>query len=193
MALTYAPFGLKPASSLLSCGLAGGNIRMFYVPSTDSTAIGIGDPVKLAGSADAAGVPTVTRMATPGTDVIVGVMTGVLPDPSDLTLNYRKASTGMYIYVNVDPNTVYWIQENTGGTALTAAEIGLNSNLVLGTVDTVTGNGKTVLSNAAEATTSTLDVQILGLAPIVGNEIGTNAVWEVRINKNQYKESTTGI
>ena len=193
MALSYTPFGLKPVSNLKQCGVCGGNIRRYYVPSTDSAAIGIGDPVKLAGSADASGVPTVTRMATPGTDVILGVMVGVEPLATDLSLNYRKASTSMYIYVNTDPDTVYWIQEINTGTALTAAEVGLNCNIALGTVDTVTGNGKTVLTNTTEAVTSTLDVQILGLAPIVGNEMGTNAVWEVRINKNQYKDATTGI
>lgn len=192
MASTYAPFGLRVARSLNGACMSG-SIEKFFVPSTDATAIGLGDPVKLAGSADADGIPTVARMATPGTDVILGVLVGIEPLFSDLTLNYRKASTAMYVYVNTDPNAVYHVQEINTGTALTAAEIGLNANLALGTVDTVTGNGKTVLTNTTEDVTATLDVQILRLAPIVGNAIGTGAIWEVRINKNQYINATTGI
>lgn len=192
MANTYAPFGFRVAKSGISCCYSG-SVERYYVPATDATAIGLGDPVVIAGSADADGVPTVARMATPGTDVILGVLVGVEPLPSDLSLNYRKASTAMYVYVNTDPNAVYHIQEINTGTALTATEVGLNANVALGTVDTVTGNGKTVLTNTTEAVTATLDVQILRLAPIVGNAMGAGAIWEVRINKNQYVNATTGI
>lgn len=192
MANSNTPNGLRPVGTLNnSCYV--GKIEKFYVPSTDATAIGIGDPVKLAGSADADGVPTVARVATPGTDVIVGVMVGVVPVPTDLTLAYRKASTSMYIYVDTDPNTIYAVQEDSVGGALAAADVGNNANLVLGTVDTTTGNGKTMLDSSTKATTATLDVQILRLLPAVNNAIGNYGKWLVRLNKNQYANGTTGI
>lgn len=193
MANTNAPFGLRPVS-MLDGSCFHGAIRKFYVPSTDATAIGIGDPVVLAGAADTDGVhATVTRMTTPGSDVMVGVMIGIEPLPTDLTLNYRKASTGMYIFCTVGQDVLYEIQEVSGGTALTAAAVGLNANVTMGTVDTVTGNGKTVLNNATEATTNSLDVQIIGLAPKIGNALGDSAIWHVRLNRCQYVNATTGI
>lgn len=192
MANTSTPFGLRPVGTLNSACYTG-QIKKFYVPSTDAAAIGIGDPVKLAGSADADGVPTVARMATPGTDVMVGVMVGVQPLPTDLTLNYRKASTAMYIYVDVDPNTIYEVQEDSVGGALAATNVGQNANIILGTVSTTTGNGLTMLDSSTANTTNTLDVQILELAVRPNNEIGNYAKWHVRLNKNQYANGTTGI
>ena len=147
----------------------------------------------MAGSADANGVATVTRCTTPGTDVIVGVMIGVQPVPTDLTLNYRKASTAMYIYCVTDPECLFEVQEDSVGGALAATSIGLNANLVLGTVDTTTGNGKTMLDSSTANTTSTLDVQIVGVKQGIDNEIGSYAKILVKLNKAQYVNATTGV
>ena len=190
MANANTPFGLRLVQNQ---GCMEGKIEKFYVPSTDSAAIGLGDPVKLAGSADANGVPTVARMATPGTDVILGVMVGVEPLQTDLSLNYRKASTAMYIYVCTDPAALYEVQEDSAGGAAAATDVGLNANLVLGTVDTVTGNGKSMLDTSTKNTTSTLDVQIVRLAAKPDNAIGNYAKWVVKLNKAQYTNAATGV
>lgn len=192
MANTSTPFGLRPVKKITGC-CPNFQITKYYVPSTDSTAIGLGDPVKLAGSADADGIATVTRVTTPGTDVIAGVMIGVQPVPTDLSLNYRKASTAMYIYCITDPECVFEIQEDSVGGALAATSVGLNANIVLGTVDTTTGNGKTMLDSSTANTTSTLDVQILGYKQAVNNEIGSYAKILVKLNKAQYVNATTGV
>jgi hypothetical protein len=190
MANVNTPFGLRPVGTLNGAPYSG-KIRRYYVPSTDGTAIGLGDPVKLAGSADANGVATVTRSSAG--DVHVGIMVGVQPLPTDLTLNYRKASTSMYIFVETDDQTLFEVQEDSVGGALAATNVGQNASLVLGTVDTVTGNGKTMLDSSTANTTNSLDVQIIGLKQAVDNAIGNYAKWIVRLNLNQYKSGTTGI
>jgi hypothetical protein len=192
MANANTPYGLRPVS-MIDGSCYTGTVRRYYVPSTDATAIGIGDPVVIAGSADADGIPTVTRLATPGTDVMVGVMVGVQPLPADLSINYRKASTAMYIYCTVGPDVLYEVQEDSDGGALAATNVGQNANLVLGTVDTTTGNGKTMLDSSTANTTNSLDVQIIQLANHVDNAIGNYAKWFVKLNRCQYVNAATGI
>ena len=187
-----APFGLRPVGTLGN-NLYSGKVQKFFVPSTDAASIGIGDPVALAGSGDADGVPTAKRMTAGG--VCVGVCVGAQPQFANLNLpNYRPASTDGYILVETDPNTIFDIQESSASTSafIAATQIGENGTLTLGTVDTTTGNGKTVLSTTS-GTATTLDVQILRLAPTVGNAIGQFAKWQVRLNLNQYKTGTTGV
>lgn len=191
MANSNTPFGLRPVGTLGNASYAG-KVQKFLSSTSETAAIGMGDPVALAGSADADGVPTCIRMTAGGT--AVGVVVGAVPDPTNLTTNYKPASTARYLLVETDPNTIYEVQETSASTStyIAAASVGLNATLSMGTVDTTTGNGKTVLTTTV-ATTTTLDVQILRLSPAVGNAIGQYAKWLVRLNNNQYKANTTGV
>ncbi len=66
MANVNKPAGLSPVQYLNGAPWNGGG-RVYCIPNTDdSNAYAIGDPVVLAGSADANGVPTIT-LATGGT------------------------------------------------------------------------------------------------------------------------------
>lgn len=194
MANVNAPNGLRPVGTIGSAGYTG-RIEKFYVPSTDSTAIGIGDPVYLTGTADADGIPVAARFTSAATGQTVGVMVGIVPVPTDLTLQYRKASTAQYVLVDTDPNTVYEVQDSdtTTTTALAATDVGSTCSLVMGTVDTTTGNGKTVLNATTAATTTTLAVQILRLSPKVNNAIGSYAKWLVKLNNSQYASHAAGV
>lgn len=194
MANSNTPFGLRPVGTLGSAGYVG-RIEKFYVPSTDSTAIGLGDVVYLTGTAGTDGVPVVSRFTSAATGQTVGVMVGVVPTPTDLTLTYRKASTSMYVLVDTDPNTVYEVQDSdtTTTTAAAATDVGSNCSLVMGTVDTTTGNGKTVLDATTAATTTTLAVQILRLKPAVDNAIGSYAKWLVKLANHQYGARAAGV
>jgi hypothetical protein len=78
MANANTPFGFKPVQNAGQLRPMSGGIETFYVPSTDGTALFIGDPVIKAGSADANGVATVTRSTAAG--AISGVVVGFLPD-----------------------------------------------------------------------------------------------------------------
>jgi hypothetical protein len=185
---TNAPFGLRYVGTLNDSPTSG-KLTTMYVPSTDGTAIGLGDPVAYAGSADANGVPTATRATS--TAAVCGVMVGIKPYPQDLSLGYRKASTSQYILVNSDPNALWEIQEDSVGGAIAATAVGNTAAYILGTVDTTTGNGKTVL-DSSDVGTSTHDLLIIGLCRRQGNLIGDYATWLVRLNLHKFINSSPG-
>jgi hypothetical protein len=123
---------------------------------------------------------------------VVGVVVGVAADTRD-SLTYRAASTQRILLVADDPDLLFEIQEVSGGTALTANDIGLNANFIVGTGSTTTGLSGVELNNATEATTNTLDCQIIGLSPRADNEVGEHAKWLVRLNNHQYANQIAGV
>lgn len=192
MANVDTPFGFKPVRSL-SGAPYNGSVRAFSTATGDATAIFIGDPVILSGTSqtiDGVIYADVDQAATG--DVIVGVVVGVKPVTAD-SLKYRAASTQRILYVATDPDLLYEIQEVSGGTALDANAIGLNANFVVAAGSTTTGYSGVELNNATEATTNTLDLQIVGFANRAGNEIGEHAKWLVRINRHQFANQVAGI
>lgn len=158
-----------------------GAANRYHVPASDGTALFVGDPVIIAGGADADGVPTVTRATAASAGRITGVVVGVVNTPS-LETRYRPASTAAYVLVADDPNLLFEIQEDSVGGALAAADIGLNADLVAGTGSTVTGMSGFMLDTSTKATTATLQLRIEGLVQRADNEVGTNAKVLVRIN-----------
>lgn len=193
MANVNRPNGLTPVKSITGAPWQG-QVNMYLVDSGNGTAIFIGDLVKLAGSAGAAGtvvngvdvegLPTVIQSAAG--DTHVGVVVGFLPNQDNLMTRHRVASTNRIALVADDPNTVFEIQEVSGGTALTAAAVGLNANVVVGSGDATTGVSAAELNNATAAITADLDLKILGMSPRTGNNIGEHCKWLVLINTHSY-------
>lgn len=191
MANKNMPSGLRPVGTIGS-HTYNGKIEKFYVPSTTAAAIGIGDPVKLAGGLHTDGTPLAAR-ATAG-DVVIGVLVGVQPLPTDLTVTYRKASTSMYIYVETDPMTIYEVQEDSVGGAVALASGTQNATIIYGTVDTVTGNGKTMLDSSTVAANAALDLLILRPSPAVDNTVPlAYAKWHVKLNLHQYASGVVRV
>lgn len=191
MANTNKPFGLRPFQTL-NASCYNGAVRKFYVPSTDATAIYIGDTVKIGGSSGSlypTDAPHPTAAKAAAADVVLGVCVGIEPLFSDLSINYRKASTGMYIFVDTDPNTIYEIQSDATGVA--AADVGLNADLSVVAGSTTTGQSNSVLTSPTASATE--DFLIVGLHPAVDNEAGAYARVLVRLNLNQYADDALGI
>jgi hypothetical protein len=190
---TNAPMGLRAVGTLGSAGYVG-RVMTFATSTSDTQAIGIGDPVIMNSTADADGVPQVTRLTQAGTTAIVGAVVGIKPDPTNLTATCRLGSTATRVLVDVDPNTVYEIADSSTAqtTSIAITDIGQNATLSMGTVDTTTGNGKTVLGTTI-GTTTTLNVKILALSPKVGNLVGDWAKYQVLINNHQFRAGTAGI
>lgn len=198
MANADTPFGLRPVR-YLSGAPWNGQVRPYLIPSSDATAVFIGDPVKLAGSAGTAGqkvdglpaggLATVIQAAAG--DPIIGVVVGFEPIKTSLETLHRAASTARIAYVADDPNVIFEIQEVSGGTALTADEVGLNANFVVAAGSTTTGLSGVELNNATEATTATLNLRILGLVQREDNTYGEHAKYEVLVNNHQLRG--TGI
>ena len=185
------PFGLRPASNLDGSPYNGA-VRTYSTASGDGTAIFIGDPVKLSGTSstvDGEEYIDVDQAATG--DVIAGVVVGVVAETRD-SLVYRAASTTRLLLV-APPNLLYEIQEVSGGTPLAAADMGLNANFVVGSGSTTTGLSGVELNNATEATTNTLDLQIVGKVRRADNAIGEHCKWLVRINRSQWGNQVAGI
>jgi len=193
-----APAGLVPIE-YLSGAPWNGKARRYHIPTADTNAYAIGDPVTLNGTGDGQGVPGVV-LATPGSG-LVGVIVGaggltyggMSADPTNLNTTVIPATKtkDYYVLVADDPNIIFEVQEIGTGTALTAAEIGLNANLVAGT-----NNGYVsgwLLTNDSEAGTSSLDVQLMSLVQRPGNAFGAYAKWVVRINNHSYNAGITGV
>lgn len=190
------PFGLRPVRHGNNAPYNGTGTR-YFVPASDSTALFLGDPVVIAGSADADGVATVTRATAAGGAFLLGPVVAVEPaDGANSggrdSLPYRAASTAAYVYVADNPDLVFEMQEDAVGGALAAADVGLNADLVAGTGSTVTGLSAFQLDTSTKATTNTLQLRILGFVQSPDNEIGANAKVLVSINLHSLR-NTTGV
>ena len=193
------PFGLRPVGGI-GGGVYSGKITQYSVPAGDATAIFVGDPVKLAGTSQIINGQVFSDVAQAATgNTMVGVVVGVLADTRD-SLTYRAASTQRVLLVNDDPNAVFEIQQVTGGTALTANDVGLNANFVVAAGSTVTGYSGVTIDNTTEATTNTLDLKIVGMPNRADNDVGTAvgtgadaSKFYVRINRHQYVNQNAGV
>lgn len=178
MANANIAFGLKPVK-MADGSPYNGATTLAYAPSSYATALYIGDPVKLAGSADAAGVPSVSLSAAG--EVISGVVVG-FQDAASMTLGYGAASTARYPLIARGQDILFEVQEDSVGGALAAADIGLNADLIAAAGSSYTKDSGYMLDTSTKATTATLQVRIEGLCQRPDNEVGTNAKVLVTLN-----------
>lgn len=191
MANVDRPRGLVPVQHI-SGGSWNGKTNMYLMTGASGAAY-IGDLVKLGGTAgtagqtvngiDVEGMPTIAQAAAG--DGGIGVVVGFLPLQTNLETKYRVNSTDRIALVCDDPGVIYEIQEVSGGTALTADEVGLNANVVVGSGNTTTGLSGMELNNSGENTTADLDLRIMGLVKRPDNAIGEHAKWLVMISTHQ--------
>ena len=148
----------------------------YTVDASNGTAIFVGDFVKL--EADGNVAPAAAGNA------LIGVVTAVADDYDNLARRYLPASTAGTVWVNDDPEAVFVVQEDDGGTALTAAARGANVDIVAGTGNTTTSiSGHELDQDSVGVTTGQL--RLLRLVDTENNDYGDNADWEVRINEHQ--------
>ncbi len=171
----------------------GATLRCVFA-AADGTAAFIGDPVVIDGSSDT-GYTGVSQAAT--TEVIFGVVTAFEANPDGLSDQYRKALTKRFCQVCPAENTYFELQENGADDAFAEASVGLNANFVVGSGSTVYGRSSVELNASTEATTSTLDLRIVGLVDRADNLLsGTgnankNAI--VKFNITHSTKSPTGV
>lgn len=183
MANVNAPKGFVPVRHLDGSAY-NGQFELFLIPSSDATAVFVGDIVKQAGSSGAAGTVVngmdcegmaTVALATAGTtgQDIVGVVRGFLPDPTDLTKKHRAASTNRIALVVTDPSVVFEVQEDADTTPIAAASIGLNVAYTTTAGNATTGVSAMEIDSTSVATTSTLPFKVIGLTKRVGNAFNT--------------------
>lgn len=191
MANADTPNGLKPVA-YVSGAPYNGACNRYYVPATDtSAAIYIGGLVKLAGGADADGVPTVTGDVSTGNPV-VGVVVGVEPVTAD-SLIYRANSTARYVLVADDPNLLFEVQEDGTTAATVAGATAVLTGFTSGS--TVTGLSAIEISTAGISETSDTDddVRLIRMVQRPDNATGANGRWLVRLNVHQFVNAAVGV
>lgn len=189
MANVDRPDGLRPVKHLSGAPYNGAANR-YYVPSTDETAIYLGQPVKLVGSATTDGVPHVTAMTTTA-DVVCGVVVGVEPDTADSTM-YRAASTGRYLYVADDPSILFEIQSDGVGGVGAVGEV---ADVTGFTGSTSTGRSNMEISNTSITNNGdqTEDVHIVSGVQRPDNDITlANGRYLVRFLNHAYAVDNDG-
>lgn len=194
MANTSKIRGFVPAKSIDEYN---GSVNIYSTGTGDATAIFVGDPVVLTGTADSAGIATVAK-AGQGTSVL-GVVVGIVPAKMDPvtgkmsagsvsldTPQYRVASTATYVLVNDSPDTVYEVEAVTGANAASsfaATSVGLNADTATVAGSTTTGVSAAALDMSTAAATATLQFKILGTVQRVDNEsTGNSTKVLVKIN-----------
>lgn len=207
MANINAPFGLKPVRKVTG-SVNNGAVRKYYVPSSDNTALFIGDPVIKTTTANTAIVKsgptehaigtlmTVTKATMGDTNRITGVIVGFENDLDNRSRLYRAASTERVVLVCDDPNALFEVQaDGTVG----AASVGLNAVLTAGSGgSTVTGLSSVQLDSGtttAPATTATFQVNIVGVSRAAGRNdpSSANDVLLVRIINHTEVNAATGV
>lgn len=190
MANTSAPFGLKPVRYRDGKPYLG-QTNAYNCPASDATALFLGDPVQLAGSAAADGKATITRATAAGGAYVLGVVQGFIFTDAMPTGKNRPASTNMTILVADDPDLFFEAQEDSVGGNLAVTSVGLNIDLVAGTGSTFSGYSGFMLDTSTAAVTATLQCKIHGFSDEPSNEApGTYGRYLVSINLHQLNNPT---
>ena len=204
MANTSKPQGLAPVQYLNGAPWNNGG-RVYCIPDTEDTnAYAIGDPVTLAGTADAAGIPTII-LATAGTgnQILGPIVSGAgalvfggqygVPADTPIVIPATK-SRSYYVLVCDDPNVIFEAQEDGLVTPLVAGDTGNNVNLISGANNGYISGWQ--IDSDSKATTATLQLKLMGLAYAPkqpANAFGQYAKWLVMINNHCYRVGQTGI
>ena len=198
MANINAPFGF----SAYIYGTSGTNNqqqRVYYIPSTDTSAYYVGDVVKTADGGDAQGTPAIAKCASG--DTPRGTVTGVLVsnpnNPSiqgvnlDLTVTSVPASKAQayYVFVNDDPDQAYIVQGDS--TTFATTDLNKNASYTVAAPSQANQVSATVLTGTT--TSSTAPLKILGIEPISTNSLGPYTRFIVEFNLAELNRPTAGI
>lgn len=200
MANANRPSGLSPIEYINGAPWTGKG-RVYYIPSSDGSAFAVGDPVALAGSSDANGVPTIALATAGSTNKVLGsiLSTGgavfgggmMIPGSLETTVIPATKTRGYYVAVCDDPWVIYGVQEGGAGAALTAVDVGQNANLLSGTNSGYQSGW--LFDNASLGSGATIQLQLLGLVNSADNAFGAYAKWKVRINVHQFVGGVAGV
>lgn len=211
MANIDKPQGLKPVKMADGSDYTGASAIPCFVPSSDSTALYIGDPVIVTGDGNSADVgasgsvggavgamagtlPIVTRATNGDGNRITGVVTRVGFNKDDYARPaYRKASTDAVVWVEMDPQVLYEIQ---GDGSNTVADVGLNAVLTGTGGDTSTGLSSVELDSDAVAADASNQLLIVSVSrdPLRNDISSANCAFYVKLNQlTQDPDSVLGI
>ncbi len=200
MANVSRPAGLSPVMYLNGAPW-NQQANTYCIPSTDTNAYAIGDPMVIAGSADAAGIPTVIlATAGVGNQVLGALVSGAgapaygqtpgVPQESPIVIPATK-TRAYYVMIADDPNIIYEAQEDGVGGTIAAASVGLNIDLISGTNNGFVSGW--LLDSSTVAAGATVQCKLLRAAPRVDNALGTSCKWWVIINAHCFRVGQAGL
>lgn len=194
MANTSRINGFRPIKNIMGSAYSGEVIKM-WIPASDGTATFVGDIVKLSGTADTDGNPSVIQAAAGNTPV--GVIVWMEPNPLDLTQNYRPASqsiagqnAGRWVYVAADPDLIMEVQ---GSGTFALGDVGQNASVTVGSGSTTTGQSAMTLDDATKATTSSLVFQIIGVVQRPDNDVTGVTLTKLLVRFNVHQFGSVGV
>ena len=146
----------------------------------------------------------VTDMGAASPGAVVGVFWGAeYSDNSSGDVKFVRsiaagtvAKAKFKCFVYDDPNTLFKIQADQAATAIAAADVGKNVQIVASpTGSTVTFKSGLVADSSTKNTTNTFPLQILGSAQddLGFTSAGTAMDIMVRINTHQHRNGATGV
>ena len=206
MANANRPSGFAPVQYLNGAAW-NGQARTYSIAASYGTALAIGDPCISSGTSDAFGIQGIAIGGTTGalrgviiglynSGSTVGIPGGVtVGNINNLNITYRPASDANVWYAAVvdDPNVLFEVQEESNGTQLSAAEVGLNTISKSGTNNGyLSGWMLPSYTGATPNTTATLQLRLFGLSqkPAGTNVFGAYAKWLVQINVHELAHGT---
>ncbi len=192
MANTSRINGFRPVR-YLSGAAWNGKVSKYVTVTGDSTAIFVGDLVKLSTTGDSEGFRTVVQAAA--ADPVIGVVVGVEPDFSNLNAApYRVGSTRRVLMVVDDPNVLFEVQEDGDTDPLEMPDIGLNADVIVGSGSTTTGQSAMQLDSTTHATSATAVLKLMEVVQRADNEFPSGGTaytrWLVKINNHQLASGT---
>ena len=196
MANTSRINGFRVVGNLVG-GAATGQAHIYYVASAADEIL-VGDIVKM-GSTSQNGVQTADLCGA--SDLPLGVVVGLVnpkidPDgqmtTGSITLDVPAAtqiaaSGAGYILVCDDPNVIMEAEASNGTPV--ATDMGLNASHANGTRSSTTRTSTAYIDFGTEATTATLNLQVIGLVRRADNEIGASCKLLCRFNVHHFKSS----
>lgn len=189
MANTSRISGFRPVKHLNGSAY-NGQMNVYSVPSSDASAMYVGDVVKLAASgADVTGSKPAVALAAAG-DAVVGVIVGFSVNRDDINIGgqRRAASTARDVYVCDSPDVIFEVETSNGTPA--AADINLNINHAVGSPDATMARSGATVDFGTEATTAALTFKLMGFVPRDDNEVAASAKVLVKINNHQLSSGT---
>ena len=196
-----AGYGLEPVRQA-----TGGTIRAnnfcdgngYRIAATAPSAFFEGDLVQYSSG------NIVTDMGSASPGAVIGVFFGAeYSDNSTGDVKFVRsipastvAKAKFKAYVYDDPNTLFKVQADQASSALTAANVGNNLQIVASpTGSTVTFKSGMVADSSTIATTNTFPLQLLGSAEtdLGFSSAGTTMNILVRINSHQHRLGATGV
>ncbi|API52860.1 hypothetical protein BMW22_15655 [Rhizobium leguminosarum] len=198
MANTFAPFGF---SQYRGTGSAPTYEQVARSVALTAPAIYSGDPVTT--QADGTVAQSVSATAVQIAGIFVGceyysaAINRKVWSPYWPGSGSALANTVVTAYIITDPNAQFVCQSGNAGAPVTAADVGSNANIVIGTGNALTGISGAYINQATIATTATFPFRITAVVTQPpgsnGTDVASNGNWVIVAFNNVDTKSLTGI